>query len=295
MSTEVTPKKLGAFSAVIGAILGILIGLALLLISGSGIMGLIIPIAVDAFFIVMWFSTKKNALGWLWIMASAIGVICPVCIPLAFLGVIRIAEFYKDSGHASTRTTYNVGSTNGANSTQESPTHGVTPRSGSRFGSGGASPTGVGRGSRFGGGAAAEDSGSATGVGRGSRFGGGAKAEPVVEEKKEPTLFEALLDPDYSDPVVLFDGEGGSRLFDKVCTVPIDDRMFAVVSPREPMEGVPEGTAIVYEMGYIDGNERLMPVPDDNIVRQVFAEYQRMYEEYQASLGDKGNGGFDNE
>lgn len=99
------------------------------------------------------------------------------------------------------------------------------------------------------------------------------------DDTHEPTLFETILDPDNDSPVEIYNSEGTTFVFNQVAYIPIDDKQYVLLSPREKIEGVGENEAVCFEMRYVEGDERLFYVEESEVVDAVFDEYYKLFDE----------------
>ena len=85
---------------------------------------------------------------------------------------------------------------------------------------------------------------------------------------------EQLLDEDNVDNIVLYDENGNPTEFVQVAIVPLDDKVYAILSPAAPMEGVEEDEGLVFSID-IDEDEdaALNLVSDNDIIDKVFDIY----------------------
>ena len=99
-------------------------------------------------------------------------------------------------------------------------------------------------------------------------------------EEKELSMIEKILDENCNDNVVLYDEEDNAVEFEQVAVIPMNDSVYVLLVPVEPMEGVGEDEAIVFVIEEDEDNEPLLSiVMEDDVVDAVFAEYETLVEE----------------
>ncbi len=99
------------------------------------------------------------------------------------------------------------------------------------------------------------------------------------EEMDNPIL--KLLDPENSDPIVLFDENEKPVSFEQIALIPFKEKLYAILKPIEKMDGVADDEAIVFAFEEDDASEdQLLVVEEDNnIIDEVFAIYNKLLDE----------------
>ena len=69
-----------------------------------------------------------------------------------------------------------------------------------------------------------------------------------MEEKKELGIMDILLDEDNEDPITLYDENDRAVKFDQVAIIPMDNKLYAILKPIDPLEGVADDEAIVFRV-----------------------------------------------
>lgn len=102
------------------------------------------------------------------------------------------------------------------------------------------------------------------------------------EEMDNPIL--KLLDPENSDPIVLFDENEKPVSFEQIALIPFQEKLYAILKPIEKMDGVAEDEAIVFSFEEDDANEDQLLVVEENdtIIDEVFAIYNKLLDEQPA-------------
>ncbi len=102
-------------------------------------------------------------------------------------------------------------------------------------------------------------------------------SEEKLNEVEERDAIEMLLDDECTDDITLYDENNNPVDFEQIAVIPLEDRLFAILKPVEPLEGVNEDEGIVIEID--EENEDIYTVNEDEIVDKVFEEYYKMNEE----------------
>ncbi len=99
-------------------------------------------------------------------------------------------------------------------------------------------------------------------------------------EEKELSMIEKILDENCDDNIVLYDEDDNAVEFEQVAVIPMDDSVYVLLVPVDPIEGVGEDEAIVFVIEEDEDNEPLLSiVMEDDVVDAVFAEYEKLVEE----------------
>lgn len=99
-------------------------------------------------------------------------------------------------------------------------------------------------------------------------------------EEKELSMIEKILDENCDDNIILYDEDDNAVEFEQVAVIPMDDSVYVLLVPVDPIEGVGEDEAIVFVIEEDEDNEPLLSiVMEDDVVDAVFAEYEKLVEE----------------
>lgn len=101
--------------------------------------------------------------------------------------------------------------------------------------------------------------------------------EKLLNEVEERDAIDMLLDDECTDDITLYDENNNPVDFEQIAVIPLEDRLFAILKPVDPLEGVNEDEGIVIEIDEEEDN--IYTVDDDKIVDQVFEEYYKLNEE----------------
>ncbi len=90
---------------------------------------------------------------------------------------------------------------------------------------------------------------------------------------------EQILDENNIDTIVLYDGDNNPIEFEQIAVIPLDstDKLYAILIPLTPMQGVQEGEGVLFEID--EENSDLTVVNDEKIIDKVLTIYQKMLEE----------------
>lgn len=102
----------------------------------------------------------------------------------------------------------------------------------------------------------------------------------MKEEENVKSEIDKLFDEDDTSPITLLTKKG-KVVFDQIALIPLEERIFAILKPVEPMEDIKEDEALVYEIfeGDDDSDDSLELVRDIDILDKVFAVYNKLMDE----------------
>ena len=105
----------------------------------------------------------------------------------------------------------------------------------------------------------------------------------MKEEKKEAEVInpiDMLFDPDNKDNIVLYNEKDEPVEFEQIALIPLNDRVYAILTPVKKVEGIADDEAFAFEIIEDEENgDSLALVEDDVVIDSVFAEYNKLYEE----------------
>lgn len=79
------------------------------------------------------------------------------------------------------------------------------------------------------------------------------------------------------EAVSLYDANGREMKFKKVASVPMDGTMYAVLAPAEPVPGMNDNQALVFEVRELAGGKAALNIVTDlSVVCQVYEAYGEM-------------------
>ena len=81
------------------------------------------------------------------------------------------------------------------------------------------------------------------------------------------------------DILTLTTPDGEEVEFVEVAAITLDSAFYAILQPLEPVEGIAEDEALVFEVSKsADGEDNFTLIDDDKVIDAVFAEYNRLLE-----------------
>ena len=106
----------------------------------------------------------------------------------------------------------------------------------------------------------------------------GIETERSETTVMHPNILDVLLDRDNTDPVVLTNQSGKAIAFEQVAVVPYNKKVYAVLKPVGPMEGVGRDEAIVFYVDVFEDTPMLVAERDEQTMLAVFKKYYDMLE-----------------
>ncbi len=95
---------------------------------------------------------------------------------------------------------------------------------------------------------------------------------------KDP--LEMLLDPDNCDNIVLYDDDDEEVTFEQIAVIPIGKTIYCILRPVDGIDGLQDNEALVLSLDPGDDESfEMTVVDDDNIINQVFDEYEKLLDE----------------
>ena len=105
----------------------------------------------------------------------------------------------------------------------------------------------------------------------------------MKEEKKEAEVvnpIDMLFDPDNKDNIVLYNEKDEPVEFEQIALIPLNDRVYAILTPAKKVEGIADDEAFAFEIIEDEENgDSLALVEDDVVIDSVFEEYNKLYEQ----------------
>lgn len=91
---------------------------------------------------------------------------------------------------------------------------------------------------------------------------------------------DALYDEDNNDAIVLMNEKGEEIAFEQIALIPLAEKVYAILKPIIPLEGLGEDEGLVFSIETNDeGMEYLALVVDEDIIDRVFDVYDQLVEE----------------
>ena len=93
---------------------------------------------------------------------------------------------------------------------------------------------------------------------------------------------DALYDENNNDAIILLNEKGEEIAFEQIALVPILEKVYVILKPIQPMEGVGEDEGLVFSIEQNENNEEYLAlVVDEEIIDAVFNVYDALVaEEY---------------
>jgi len=96
---------------------------------------------------------------------------------------------------------------------------------------------------------------------------------------EEMNALDMLLDEENNDNIVLYDENDNPVEFEQVAVIPLDERLFAILKPVKPFEGIADDEALVFEAKEVEDEEVIVIVDDDELATKVFEVYYDLLRE----------------
>ena len=91
---------------------------------------------------------------------------------------------------------------------------------------------------------------------------------------------DALYDENNNDAIILFSEKGEEIAFEQIAIIPLAEKVYAILKPVIPMEGVGEDEGLVFSIEQNDeGEEYLALTVDEEIIDAVFTVYDALVAE----------------
>ena len=93
---------------------------------------------------------------------------------------------------------------------------------------------------------------------------------------------DALYDENNNDAIILFNEKGEEIAFEQIAIIPMAEKVYAILKPVQPMEGLGEDEGLVFSIEQNDGGEEYLALTiDEAIIDAVFNVYDALIaEEY---------------
>ena len=97
-------------------------------------------------------------------------------------------------------------------------------------------------------------------------------------------LLDIILDPDNTDPISLYNGDGAMYTFEQVAVIPFESGeeklLFVILKPLDELDWVEDDEALVFRVVESEeGKASLHMEEDEDLAMQVFQEYYRLLDE----------------
>ena len=95
--------------------------------------------------------------------------------------------------------------------------------------------------------------------------------------ENNPSAIDKLFDENNNDNIVLYNSKGEPTEFEQAALIPIEGKVYAILSLAVPNEDIAEDEGIVFSIETREDGERsLRLVVDDGIIERVFEIYESL-------------------
>lgn len=89
---------------------------------------------------------------------------------------------------------------------------------------------------------------------------------------------DALYDENNNDNIVLYNDQDEPVEFEQIAVIPSEDKVYVILQPVQPLEGMGEDEALAFEIIKNEkGENSLVLVEEDALIDWIFNEYKKMY------------------
>ena len=98
----------------------------------------------------------------------------------------------------------------------------------------------------------------------------------MLTDEKNPVTEEE------DDEVIVLQGPDGEEVeFEEIADITLGEHFYVILQPVERPEDMGQDEAVVFEVVSGEENDEFVVVDDDDIIDEVFTEYNRLFEEQQ--------------
>ncbi len=88
---------------------------------------------------------------------------------------------------------------------------------------------------------------------------------------------DAIFDENNNDVIILFNENGEEMAFEQIAVIPLSEKVYVILRPIKPMEGLGEDEGLVFSIEQNENNEDyLMLTVDEDIIDAVFTVYDAL-------------------
>ena len=88
---------------------------------------------------------------------------------------------------------------------------------------------------------------------------------------------DALYDENNNDAIILLNEKGEEILFEQIALIPLLQKVYVILKPVQPMEGVGEDEGLVFSIEQNENNEEYLALTvDEDIIDSVFKVYDQL-------------------
>ena len=104
---------------------------------------------------------------------------------------------------------------------------------------------------------------------------------------KQLSEIDKLYDENNNDNIILYDENNNTIEFEQIAVIPIEKKVYAILTPVTPMDGVDENTGLVFSVeSNKNGEEWLSLINDEEIINSVFDIYESLIKEEDSVDGE---------
>lgn len=92
------------------------------------------------------------------------------------------------------------------------------------------------------------------------------------------TEIDKLYDEENCENIFLYNQNGDQIEFEQVALVPIKNKVYCILKPVIPFEGMSPDEGLVFEITVVDDEEMIILVHDEKIIDDVFDVYFQLIE-----------------
>lgn len=82
------------------------------------------------------------------------------------------------------------------------------------------------------------------------------------------------------DDVIVLQGPDGEEVeFEEIADITLGEHFYVILQPVERPEGMGQDEAVVFEVIAGEENDEFVVVDDEDVIDEVFTEYNRLYDE----------------
>ena len=90
-------------------------------------------------------------------------------------------------------------------------------------------------------------------------------------------LLEKILDPENAEPITLYNENDEPAEFEQLAFIPHNEQFYLVMTPANPMEGIEEGTVMIFRID--EDEESIVLEENEEIASKIFDTFIEMCEE----------------
>lgn len=100
----------------------------------------------------------------------------------------------------------------------------------------------------------------------------------MLTDEKNPVTEEE------DDEVIVLQGPDGEEVeFEEIADITLGEHFYVILQPVERPEDMGQDETVVFEVVSGEENDEFVVVDDDDIIDEVFTEYNRLFEEQQGN------------